>query len=265
MLSGVSVYEILTEYPDVLSVFIPEIVPMIGFDQKSPYHCFDVWTHTAASVAAAPAHFVHEDGTIPSAPIRLTMLFHDIGKPSCFTLDKQGVGHFPGHEETGAKIAQRRLKALRYSRGTIEHVCELIRYHDVRLNENNIIKWLHKTGEKKMHELLVVMAADAKAHSKATGEETLRRLSAALSALEKTISEKRCFSLRELAVSGRDLICLGMAEGPGIGTVLDRLLCEVMDEKLPNERAALLDAAPRLAQPFLASSFPYRKRYPGLE
>jgi len=70
---------------------------MVGFDQNTPYHCYDVLTHTLHSVDNAP----------PDLKIRLTMLFHDIGKPHRYTEDENCVGHFYGHPAVSVELAEK--------------------------------------------------------------------------------------------------------------------------------------------------------------
>jgi len=67
---------ILREYYDVISVFIPEISPMVGFCQYNSYHCYDVWEHTLHALSYADNNII----------IRLAVLFHDIGKPHSLLL-----------------------------------------------------------------------------------------------------------------------------------------------------------------------------------
>jgi tRNA nucleotidyltransferase (CCA-adding enzyme) len=65
--------KILLDYPLVLSVFIPNIEATVGYDQKNPYHPYDIWTHIVKSVVSIK----------PDLILRLTMLFHDLGNPLC--------------------------------------------------------------------------------------------------------------------------------------------------------------------------------------
>lgn len=87
MLCGSGVKKILEEFADVISVVIPEIEPMFGFEQHNPHHNSDVWNHTIKVVASIPADPV----------LRWSGMLHDIGKPHCFSLDEDGVGHFYRH------------------------------------------------------------------------------------------------------------------------------------------------------------------------
>ena len=61
-------------------------------------------------------------------------------------------------------------------------------------------------------------------------------------------AEQSCLSVKDLAVGGRDLMALGMPPGRALGRVLEILTEEVMDEKLPNERRALLRRAAELTK-----------------
>ena len=103
ILCGGHVLEILLEYPDVLGVFMPEILPCVGFDQHSVYHCYDVWSHTAYAVSAVK----------PVPVLRYAMLFHDIGKPETFAMDEEGRGHFYGHWRHSVPLAEAILNRLR--------------------------------------------------------------------------------------------------------------------------------------------------------
>ena len=88
-LCGENCVKVLREFADVFAVVIPEIRPMFGFEQHNPHHIYDVWEHTLVAMEHT------QQDLIP----RLTMLLHDIGKPSCFTMDEKGVGHFMGHQK----------------------------------------------------------------------------------------------------------------------------------------------------------------------
>ena len=92
LLCGPDVRRVLLDYAGVLGAVLPEILPMQGFDQRNPHHCYDILEHTAAAVEAMP----------PEPALRLAALLHDVGKPECFFTDEDGVGHFYGHPKAGA-------------------------------------------------------------------------------------------------------------------------------------------------------------------
>lgn len=234
LLCGHGVERVLTEYIDIIGVFIPEMLPNVGFEQKNSHHIYDVYTHICKAVAAA----------LPELPLRLAAWFHDIGKCEVFSCGEDGVGHFYGHEAVSAEIAVRVMERLRYERALTELLRELIVYHDtpIMTDRKNIKRWLNRLSAPVLQQLLWVKRADTLAKS----PEFLYRLDefAAIEAeIESILSEEECFSLKDLAVNGRDLIALGFPCGKKIGEVLNLLLDSVINEELPNEREALLQKA----------------------
>ena len=231
LLLGDGVGRIIYDYFSVFEEIIPEMSQMKGFDQKNPYHRYDALTHTVKSIDFAPKDIY----------IRLTMLFHDIGKPICFT-EENGRGHFYGHPEVSEKIAFKTLSRLKYDTNTIKIVSELILYHNDEIlpNKKNIKKWLNKIGEERFRQLLAVKKADTLAHSKIERDQKLASQEAVLHILNEIIQQEQCFSLKDLAVNGKDLIELGLPEGAEIGKVLNQLLEMVIEEKIENKKKVLL-------------------------
>lgn len=175
LLGGAEVLPVLLEYGDVLAVVIPEIEPALGFDQKSPWHVYDVWEHTARALAEAPKEEVL---------VRLALLFHDLGKPICFSVDETGRGHFYGHPRVGALIAQRRMKALGFDTESIEIVTELIFLHLDALTPDKADNWLMRLGEAQLRRLLALKRADSLAHHEDAIEKRIEKLKAFSQALE---------------------------------------------------------------------------------
>ena len=235
LLCGDGAEDILNEFRDVFAVFIPELAETFDFDQKNKHHCYDVFHHITHSV-----------GLIESDPIlRLTMLFHDIAKPLVCTTDSRGARHFKGHQLVSADIARNALSRLRFPSETIETCVTLIIYHDVRFNGTvpQVKRVLNKLGDENMRRLFKVQYADTLSQSEYMREEKLRKIDTAKAQFEQVMARQECFSLRQLAVNGRDLIAAGITDGREIGRVLAFLLDSVIDEALPNEKAALLSAA----------------------
>ncbi len=232
MLCGKNIREILLKYSDILAVVLPEIKDMKGFQQHNFHHIYDVLEHTAVVVESAP--------TVPA--LRFAALFHDCGKPDCFSLDKDGVGHFYSHASISAKKADEALLRLRCDNKTREKTVKLIKLHDAPIEENEIVikKKLSKYGEDLFFDLIELKRADTlglapEFHCRMTHFDTLQSLA------EKVLSEKPCFSLRDLAVNGNDLAELGF-EGREIGKCLKLLLNSVIENTLVNEKNALLSA-----------------------
>jgi len=133
---------------------VPEARDMVGFDQCNPHHPYDVWVHTAHTVASAPKDPV----------LRLALLMHDAGKPSTFYYAEDEVGHFNRHEAKGEKIVRESLPKLGFDEDTIETVAALVRNHDKKISEAELNRWKAELGEDRLRMLLDLKEADAKSH-----------------------------------------------------------------------------------------------------
>lgn len=233
MLCGVHVGDILRCFWDVLSDIIPEIGPTVGFQQNNPHHHLDVWKHTIAVVQATPDILM----------LRLAALLHDLGKPQCYTMDDEGKGHFYGHAEHSAKIAREVLTRLRFSEMVIRHVVSLVEHHSDILTDTpsrrTVRRMVSKVGADVFQDLLVLRRADIAGHQPDDFQRALevcRRFEEIFADLK---AEEACFSLKDLAVRGYDIMELGY-RGPEIGMKLRELLEAVLEEKVPNERETLI-------------------------
>jgi tRNA nucleotidyltransferase (CCA-adding enzyme) len=236
MLVGTNVLSVLLEYPHVLAVFIPEIEPCIGFEQHSMYHCFDVWTHIAHAVSFAQ----------PNPLVRLALLLHDLGKPAAFVLDEEGIGHFRGHDAVGAEIAAERLRALRFDNKTIKLVTALVQWHCAKFDLETIPRWLNRLGPECFSALIQVKRGDILAHSSINRQYRIEKMTRIETALNDYLATKPCIGIADLNIKGDDLLALGFEEGATLGATLHTLLEQVLDGKLVNERAALLERAMQL-------------------
>ena len=241
LLLGRDAMRVLDEFFDVLCVIIPELAPMRGFAQYNPHHCTDVWQHTLRVLGGVPAQ----------EPLRLAALLHDAAKPDTFVFDKNLVGHFPGHDIAGAALAESILKRLRFDAQTVHEVTELIRQHMRPLlpaTERSVRRLLASIGPEQTRRLLLLHRADRL--GKGTEDEAALRaqVAQAEALLDGLLAGDACFSLRQLAVSGKDLIALGIAPGKRMGEILNALLQAVIAGTLPNEHAALYAAACDYAQ-----------------
>ncbi|MBS4961035.1 MAG: HD domain-containing protein [Clostridiales bacterium] len=233
LLCGQKVGTMLLTYRDLFAVFIPELKEMFGFNQHNPHHYYDVYRHTVESLLCVR----------PVAVLRLALLFHDIAKPECFTMDQNGIGHFYGHPKKSAQLAEKIMKHLKYDNDTINTVCLLIGYHDYHMEPDikKVRRLLGKIGEDNFHMLLEVQKADVLGQSDYDRENKLHRIEAVKLVLEDVMKKKLCCSIKELAVSGRDLISIGIPQGKELGELLRFLLKKVIDEEVPNQRAILLE------------------------
>jgi tRNA nucleotidyltransferase (CCA-adding enzyme) len=217
-------------YAPVLVQAVPALRPTLGFDQRNPHHIYDIYTHTAHVVEAAPLNWA----------VRWAALLHDCGKPACFSLDEQGVGHFYGHAKVSKEIAEATLLQLKAPTALRERVCLLIEQHMVPLEADKkfLRRRLGKFGEEAMMELVALQEADM------TGTKGIPvTLSDVRACLAEILAEDACLTVKDLKITGKDLLDLGFKPGPALGDCLQWLLEQVQDEILPNEKQALLQKA----------------------
>ena len=220
----------ITRFAPILAAVIPELAPMIGFDQHSPHHAYDLITHTAHVVEGVPA----------TLPLRWAALLHDTGKVTTFTLDATGRGHFYGHAKESAAIADGILRRLKAPTALREEVVTLIGRHMTRLQPDRkfLRRQVSKFGFALVETELSLQEADM--GSKGTGEDDGSSLFAEVRGiLAELKAEDACLNLKDLAVNGNDLMALGF-HGKEIGSCLNFLLEQVIEEQLPNEKTALL-------------------------
>ena len=228
--------EILDEFADVVFQVIPELEASYGFDQENPHHDRDLWTHLLDTMAAVEA----------KPELRLAALLHDIGKPAVKTKDADGIAHYLGHAETGAAMARKLMRRLKFPRKTIDEVDFLIAQHDnwPSATAKSARRFLARCGdEERARTLLALMKADRAAHAPQQGGKDADSLELFEDRLNEVLAENTAFAIRDLAIDGGDLIALGWHEGPELGDELARLFDLVIIGQVPNERAALLAAA----------------------
>lgn len=232
LLCGQNVFAVLDGCRDVVFEVIPELCACDGFDQRTPHHVHDVYGHIIRSVEA-----VRCDVTL-----RLAMLLHDVAKPNCFFLGDDKKGHFYGHHKLSAEAARTILRRLKCDNDTLDDVVFLIENHMTELRpEKKLVKRrLGRMGERRLRMLVEVQKADTIGCG--TGEN-MDKLFEYEKLIDEVVEEGLCFSLKSLAVNGRDIIDEGIAQGAQIGKVLDYLLECVIEEKVENSREKLIEQA----------------------
>ena len=231
-LCGRFVQRALLSYRDVLAAVLPELVPMFDCAQQNPHHLYDGWEHSVRAVGQVPA--------VPA--LRWAMLLHDCGKPACKTIDEKGVGHFYGHPKVSREIAEQIVQRLRFSGAESARILLLVEQHDRPLGENDklVRRRLSQIGEARFRDLLAIKKGDAVGQG--THPEDVAWLYGMEQCLDRVLAADACFSLRQLAVNGNDMLALGLS-GPAVGAMLHDLLRAVIDEQADNTRGALLTLA----------------------
>ena len=215
----------------ITKVILPEWDAMAGVEQNTPHHRYDVAEHTIRAMK-----YVKRDKIL-----RLTMLFHDMGKPSTKTTDENGRDHFKGHALVSEEIARKVLRRLKFDNETVKTVTRLVCYHDYRMEATpkNVRRAMNRIGVELFPYYLAVRMADAKAQSPYRRREKIENIVAVRKLYQEALLEEDCVTLRQLAVSGRDLMDLGMNPGREIGSMLSELLDYVIDDPKRNEKEIL--------------------------
>ena len=226
-------------YKDVFSLFIPELKDMFDFPQNNPWHIWDVFGHTIHAV-----EYCDSDDLV----VRLAVFFHDFGKPHSYQDGEDGIRHFKGHGKVSADMTDSIMKRLRFDNETRNNVVELVYYHDAtfEFGKKYVKRWLNKIGEKQFRRLLQVKKADNKAQNLELSSDRIEELSKIEVLIDKVLQEDECFSLKDLAVNGKDLIGVGYKSGKELGNTLNKLLQLVIDGNCPNEKEKLLQEAESL-------------------
>lgn len=237
MLCGRGVLDVLLEYKDIMSVIVPELEPCIGFKQNNPYHIYTVYDH----IAHAVANYIGND-----ISIKMALLLHDIGKPMCYTEDENG-GHFYGHSVPSMDIAKDVIERLKFDNKTKEEVTTLVLHHDVDIHpgDRSVKRWLNKIGYSMFVKLMAVKFADIRSHSTVNQDERASAYHTVCAIAYRVVHEQQCFTIKQLAINGKDLIDIGFNEGPAIGKILRHLLNKVLDGDIENEYEALMEEIDR--------------------
>lgn len=223
-------FQDLQRFAPVLTQVIPELRPMVNFDQRSPHHAYDLYTHVAHVVDKMP-----DDLTL-----RWAALLHDVGKVPTCTLDETGRGHFKGHAPVGARMAADILDRFRAPTALKNQVVTLIANHMLRLKPDRIPlkRQLNMLGWETVWQCLTLQEADMSSKGVPNREELLQ-YAQTRQILLRLEEEKACVTIKELAVGGRDLMDLGI-RGKEVGQTLQTLLEQVLTEKTENTKEALL-------------------------
>ncbi|WP_432664100.1 CCA tRNA nucleotidyltransferase [Wukongibacter baidiensis] len=215
----------------LLGHIIPEMVQCINFEQRNPHHDKDVFNHIMSVL----------DNTKKDLVLRLAALLHDIAKPSCFSIDEEGVGHFYSHHMKGMDMAEEILKGLKYDNQTIDLVKVLVKEHMSKFHEltPRIVKRLiNRVGVDNIERLFELQRADIKGSSEPHDFSSIEEVK---ELYMKIINEKQPLSVKDLEINGRDLMQIGIPQGKEIGIILEKLLEKVLDNPEINKKGLLMD------------------------
>lgn len=216
---------------------LPEFDLCMKTEQNNPHHIYTVGEHTLQSMK-----YIEKDKVL-----RLAMLFHDMGKPKARTLDEKGIHHFHGHNVISSEITKNVLRRLRFDNDTLHKVERLVFYHDYRpeLTEKSVRRFVAKIGKELFPSYLLVQRADVLAQSQYKQEEKLQNIETVGKIFEGILEREECLSLKDLAVTGKDLIDIGIKPGKEIGEILSAFLEMVIENPEYNTKEFLLNNIPK--------------------
>ncbi len=233
MLCGDAIRSVLVTYADILSVIIPQLHVMKGFDQHSRWHIYDVLEHTACVVENTP----------PKPLVRWAALFHDAGKPDTFFRDKNGIGHMPGHPLASIEHLRKAAKRLHFSRKRLHDLELLVRYHDdhpapTRQDVRILFAKLEE-NEQLFHVMCDLMRGDALGQA-SFSHKRVKTIDEVERIFNEMCSEGACLSVHDLPITGKDIVELGVPEGPQVGLLLSEVFAAVAREEIAVDRDELL-------------------------
>lgn len=240
----------LLESTNIMKLFLPELLEGRNCIQNDVrgYHVFDVLDHNFYSCDGAPVHKVN---------VRLAALLHDIGKPASKVVrvtDEGEIYNFFSHEKYSETIARKLLTKLRFSNNEINNVCHLIENHMFHYEESwsdaAIRRFVVRVKPENIEDLIDLRLADM--YGKYNMPIQIKESNACdlliqlQDRIKKIQEENSAFTLKSLAVSGKDLMEIGIPSGKLIGKILDSLLETVLDDPKQNSKDVLLNIAKNL-------------------
>jgi putative nucleotidyltransferase with HDIG domain len=232
---------LLMEQTGLLALFLPELAASRGIDQKG-FHRFDVLEHSLLACDYSAEKQYPQD-------VRIAALLHDIGKtPTRKIDDKSGIWTFYQHETESEKMTRNILFRLRCPNELIDSVCHLVKEHMFHYTDEwsdaAVRRFIVRAGEDSLVKLYQLRRADA--YATAAIEPPPDFLLPLVYRIEKALGESSAFTLKDLAVSGKDLIAIGIKPGKKIGIILNELLETVLDDPAQNNRETLIHIAGKL-------------------
>jgi tRNA nucleotidyltransferase (CCA-adding enzyme) len=223
----------------VLAHVWPEILEGVNVDQNE-WHAYDVYRHNLETLDAAPADLT----------LRLAAILHDVGKPRT----KDGP-HFYQHEHVGADMATTMLERYRFPNDVVANVEHLVRQHmyaaDPEMQPKTIRRFINRIGPGHLDRLFALRHADIVGSGLPKRSDENERFESRVAAV---LAESPPFTVRDLAISGEDVIALMVDSGIApagfrgdrrVGEALLALFEEVVDDPTRNERERLVDRAQR--------------------
>lgn len=217
----------------ITRVILPEFDRAMQTPQNNPHHMYNVGEHLLHTLL-----YVR-----PDRSLRIAALLHDIAKPDTEEIDSDGISHFHGHAEAGEEKAAAILRRLKFDNDTINKVKKYVKYHDYKIEAapRAVRRALNKIGKDYFVEILELKQADMLAQSMYQREEKEENLTQVRALYEEILRKEECVSLKDLALTGKDLMQLGVPQGRRLGAILQTLLEDVLENPEHNTREYLAE------------------------
>lgn len=228
----------------LMAEILPE-VPALRLEIDEHHHHKDVYEHSLTVLQQAiDLEHARHPGAVPDIPLRLAALLHDIGKPATRRLEPGGGVSFHHHDLTGARLARKRLQALRVDGDTTASVTQLIEQHlrffgyaEGAWTDSAVRRYVRDAGDE-LERLHILTRADVTTRNRRKAQ----RLAAAYDDLERRIAElaaqEQLDAIRPELDGNRIQEVLGIRPGREVGEAYRFLLELRLDEGVIGEDAA---------------------------
>lgn len=216
----------------ITKVILPEFDRAMETPQNNPHHVYNVGEHLLHTLLYVK----------PDRSLRIAALLHDIAKPDTEETDSDGISHFHGHADAGEEKAAAILRRLKFDNDTISKVKKYVKYHDYKIEPRPraVRRALNKIGKEYFEQILELKQADMLAQSTYQREEKEENLRQVRALYEEILRKEECVALKELALTGKDLMELGVPQGKQLGMILQQLLEDVLENPEHNTREYLV-------------------------
>ena len=216
----------------ITKVILPEFDRAMETPQNNPHHVYNVGEHLLHTLLYVK----------PDRSLRIAALLHDIAKPDTEETDSDGISHFHGHADAGEEKAAAILRRLKFDNDTISKVKKYVKYHDYKIEPRPraVRRALNKIGKEYFEQILELQQADMLAQSTYQRDEKEATLRQVRALYEEILRKEECVSLKELALTGKDLMELGVPQGKQLGMILQQLLEDVLENPEHNTREYLV-------------------------
>ena len=220
----------------LMGEFLPE-VPALRLEVDEHHHHKDVYEHSLTVVNQAIAlEKTRRPDAVPDVALRLAALLHDIGKPATRRLEPGGGVTFHHHDVKGARLARKRLRALRFDAATTDAVCLLIELHlrffgyaEGAWTDSAVRRYVRDAGDQ-LERLHILTRADVTTRNK----RKANRLRSAYDDIESRIAalrEQEQLDAIRPDLDGNDIQrILGIPPGRDVGAAYRFLLDLRLDE-----------------------------------